>query len=102
MLFPSGERRGEAEADEGGAGEAPLKALKAAIAAEPIGKAARRQGIGAVTQNAECHEDRAQPQDLPVNAAQRGINELRQEGEKEKCRLGIEKIDDEAVAEDAG
>src|ERR1700739_3496934 len=70
ILFPTGERRGEAEADEGGAGEAPLKALKTSIAAQPVGKAARRQGIGAVAEDAQRHEDRAQSEDLPVDPAQ--------------------------------
>src|ERR1051326_3169999 len=78
-LFARRQRRGDAEADEGGAGEPALESQEAPIAAEEVAGGSGRQREHPVAHDAEPHEGEAEDQDLPVQRAARGIDELRQE-----------------------
>ena len=92
---------GEPQADKRAAGEPALEAQEGPIAAEQITRGPGREREHPVAYDAETHEGEAENENLPMQPATRGIDELRQEGEEEDRRLRIEEIDDEAVTERA-
>ena len=55
-----------------------------------------------VDRRIEDHRDQSEQQELQPHRAGRGIDELRQEGQEESGGLGIQRLDDDALAEGTG
>jgi hypothetical protein len=71
------------------------------VAAQPRAGAAGDERPCHVGAERDQHEQSAQECALERNVAARRRDELRDEGEKEQRRLGIQDVDDDAVAKDA-
>lgn len=97
----AGEGSGQAEGDEDAAGDVTLVAGPARVGAKRAGDAAREKGPDAVAGGAHAGEENAEGKDLHCDMAAHGIDELGNECKEEKGRLGIEHVDDDALAEDA-
>src|SRR5205814_5432262 len=93
-----GQRRDGAESDEDRPGDVALHLREADAAAEPLTERAGDEGPGAVAEEPEEREEQAERQDLRPGRAARGLDELRQEGEEEERSLGVEHVDDDALA----
>src|SRR5829696_6681036 len=96
------ERRSHAEADEQRTADVALDLEIALALPQPLAGRAGDQGVAAVGDEAQGGEQQAEEDDLRHQMAAFGFDELRQEGQEEKRRLGVEQVDDEAVAEQAG
>src|SRR5262249_47255755 len=102
-LFPlvAGEHRRHAEADEQRAADIALELEVAPAAAQPLTGGAGDEGVAAVGDEAQQGEEQAEEGDLACEMPARRLDELRQESEEEQRGLGVEQVDDEAVAEQA-
>jgi len=78
-----------------------LRPAPAKIAAELSGERAGEESPGTVATKAEEREAGTEEKDLRGNVAARGIDELGKKGQEEESGLGIEKIDKDALGEDA-
>src|SRR4029434_5414903 len=74
----------------------------ALVATQPLAGGAGQERVAAVGDEAEQGEQQAEEDDLRDEMAALGLDELRQEGEEEESRLGVQQVDDEAVAEQPG
>ncbi len=103
-LFPlvAREHRGQAQPDEQRAADTALDLEIALVAAQPLAGGAGQEGVAAVGDEAERGKQQAEEDDLRREMAALGLDELRQEGEEEESRLGVQQVDDEAVAEQPG
>src|SRR5690606_15480461 len=67
----------------------------------PVACRACRDRVAAVRDQAQQREKQAEKSDLHGDVTAAHLHELRQEGEEENRRLRVEKIDDEAIPEQA-
>ena len=78
-----------------------MRAEPARRVAEPVAGRPGGPGVGAVRDQGDGHEDRAQQEQLDRDAAARVVDELREHRGQEDERLGVGHADHEAVADDA-
>ncbi len=94
-----GERGHDAEADEDRARDVALNARPAAALPQGLSGRAGRQGPDRIRHEAEQHERQPEHDDLGRGPSERGVDELRQEGEEEQRGLWIEDVHDHALGE---
>src|SRR6185503_18413263 len=101
-LLPAvaGEGGSEPEADEDAAGDVALDPEEAAAPLEPAAGGAGQDGVEAVADDAEGHEDQSEAEDLESQLAPGRIRELREERQEEERRLRVQDVDHDALREE--
>src|SRR5205085_5673868 len=69
---------------------------------QPLARGAGDERVAAVGDEAQERKEQAEKGDLGREVTALGFDELRQEGEEEQRRLGVQQVDNEAVAKQAG
>src|SRR2546423_186423 len=85
------------EADEDGTADPALDAWEHAAPAQPLARSSGAERPERIGDEPEYEEREPECDDLERDAAVR-VDELRQEGEEEERRLGIQHVDDDSVA----
>src|SRR6266851_1921595 len=102
-LLPVGAREGRrhAEPDVHASRDPALTPHELGIPVQPVRGRPRPPRVEAVRDHAQPDEEQPKAQDLGADVAARRHDELRQEGEEEQRRLGVEHVDDDAVQKGA-
>lgn len=75
----------------------PRVGTPSAGGSHPTGETTGREGVPAVADQGEHDEAEPEDADLLVHRPLHGVDELRQEGDEEQRRLGVQQIDEDSV-----